>query len=91
VFDDGKAWPKLRKLTLRGINLIGFEEEIGEALDDFNKRVLPGVMVEEIPGNYMFFNTHKGTILNQHGADGLKPHLEAPYDDDAWNDFWPLF
>jgi hypothetical protein len=90
VFDTGKAWPKLRKLTLRGINLIGFEEETGEALDDFNKRALPGVTVEEMPGNYMFFNTRKGTILNQHGADGLKPHLETPHDDDEWDELWPL-
>jgi hypothetical protein len=90
VFDTGKAWPKLRKLTLRGINLIGFEEETGEALDDFNKRALPGITVEEMPGNYMFFNTRKGTILNQHGADGLKPHLETPHDDDEWDELWPL-
>jgi hypothetical protein len=84
VFDDGKAWPKLKKLTLRGINLTGFEEETEETLETFTKRALPGVTVQEIPGNYMFFNTRKGTIMNQHGADGLKPHLKSL--EEEWDD-----
>jgi hypothetical protein len=38
--------------------------------------MLPVVGVDQISGNYMFFNTRKGTIMNQHGADGLKAHLD---------------
>ena len=90
VFADGGCWPELKKLTFRGINLHGFEEEAGERLKDFTTRVLPGVQVEELRGNYMFLNTRKGTIMNQYGADGLKPHLdmnEDPYGFYHGNDF----
>ncbi|KAF1841687.1 uncharacterized protein K460DRAFT_293272 [Cucurbitaria berberidis CBS 394.84] len=72
VFADGGVWPNLRKVTFRGINLHGFEAEAGEALQAFTTRVLPGVQIEQVRGNYMFFNTRKGTVKNQHGADGLK-------------------
>jgi hypothetical protein len=85
AFDDGKASPKPKKLTSRGINLTGFDAETGETLETFTERALPGVTVKEMPGNYMFFNTRKGTIMNQHGADGLKPHLGSLEDD--WDDF----
>jgi hypothetical protein len=91
VFDDGKAWPSLEKLTLRGINLNGFEEETGETLDVFTKRVIPGVTVQNISGNYMFFNTRKGTIMNQYGADGLKPHIGPSHGNDEWDDLWYMF
>ncbi|KAI4605585.1 hypothetical protein J4E83_010578 [Alternaria metachromatica] len=47
-----------------------------ESLKDYSRKLLPGVQVNQILGNYMFFNTERGTILNQHGADGLKVHLE---------------
>jgi hypothetical protein len=76
TFDDGEAWPKLKSLTLRGINLAGFEDEAGETLHAFADRSIPGVIVQEVPGNYMFFSTRRGTILNQNGTDGLKPHLD---------------
>jgi hypothetical protein len=91
VFDDGKAWPKFEKLTLRGINLIEFEKEAGETLDVFTKRALPGVTVKNIPGNYMFFNTRKGTIMNQHGADGLKTHIGPSNGNNEWDDLWYMF
>jgi hypothetical protein len=85
TFDDGKPWPKLQKLTLRGINLNRFEAEIGKTLSTFTERSLPGTLVQEIPGNYMFLNTCTGTLMNQHGADGLRPQLDSPcthyYDD----------
>jgi hypothetical protein len=76
AFDNGKDWPKLTKLTLRGINLDGFEAEAGESFQVFKERALPGVTVLETPSNYMFFDGDRGVILNQHGADGLKPHLD---------------
>jgi hypothetical protein len=76
AFDDGRSWPKVKTLTFRGINLIGFEEAAGETLKAFNDRVLPGVQVKEVPGNYIYFDTRHGTIVNQDGADGLTPHLD---------------
>lgn len=85
LFDDGKGWPKMKKLTLRGINLQGFEEEAGETFQAFTDRALPEFEVQELPGNYMFFSTRSGYMLNRHGADGLKPHLDtnaSPYYND---------
>jgi hypothetical protein len=76
VFDDGGTWPKLKKPILRGVTLLGFEEEAGEALQIFMERVLPGVQLEQVAGNYMFFSTRKGTIMNEGGADGLKSDLD---------------
>ncbi|KAF2823579.1 hypothetical protein CC86DRAFT_372511 [Ophiobolus disseminans] len=95
VFDDGgETWPKLKKLTLRGINMHGFETEANETFQAFADRALPGVVVQEVPGNYMFFNTRNGIVLNQEGgADGLKPHLDPntdPHRDDEL-DFLGLF
>tara|TARA_R110002003_G_scaffold207_1_gene15975 strand:- start:42853 stop:43731 length:879 start_codon:yes stop_codon:yes gene_type:complete len=58
AIDDGEAWPNLKKLTFRGINLIGFEDKTGESLQAFVARALPGVEVQDIPGNYMFFNSY---------------------------------
>jgi hypothetical protein len=80
AFDNGEVWPNLKRLTLRGINLKGFEEEAGEAFQAFTNRTLPGVEVKDVPGNYMLFNTRKGTIMNQDGADGLKSHLDPNAD-----------
>lgn len=80
VFNDGGAWPKLKKLTLRGINLQGFEEEAGETFESFVARALPGVQVQDVAGNIMFFCTRKGTIMNNDGVDGLKPQID-PYQD----------
>jgi hypothetical protein len=76
TFGDGESWPRLKKLTLRGINLQDFEAETGETLSAFTERSLPGTFVQEIPGNYMYFNDHTGTIMSQHGADGLTPQLD---------------
>jgi hypothetical protein len=39
----------------------------------------------------MFFNTRKGTIMNQHGADGLKPHICPSHGSDEWDDLWYMF
>jgi hypothetical protein len=84
VFGDGAMWPKLKRLTLRGINLQGIEDEAGEDLQTLMTKMLPGIRVELLPGNFMYFNTRKGTIMNQHGADGLKPHLDM--DSDSFDD-----
>jgi hypothetical protein len=84
AFDDGESWAKLKTLTFHGINLIGFEEAAGEPLKAFNDRVLPGVQVQEVPGNYMYLDTRRGTIVNQDGANGFTPHLDPnanPYGD----------
>lgn len=63
-----EEWPNLKRLTFRGIS------------DDCHRghamRLLPGVQVDQVLGNFMFHDTHHGTILNHHGADGLKVHLE---------------
>lgn len=79
TFDDGKAWPTLQKLTLRGLNLTGFEYEYGEELSSFAARVLPGIHFREKNGNYMFFNPDTGTIENVNGVDGMKPQLDLPW------------
>jgi len=42
VFGVGRSWSKLRKLTLRGINFRHFEQEMGESLQNFASRLLPG-------------------------------------------------
>jgi hypothetical protein len=76
TFDDGEPWPRLKKLTLRGINLEDIEAETGETLSAFTERSLPGTFVQEVTGNYMFFNDNTGTIMSQHGADGLTPQLD---------------
>lgn len=79
TFDDGQAWPKLERLTLRGLNLVGFESEYGEDLLLFAERALPGVEVQEKKGHYMYFDADKGTIENMTGVDGLKPQLDIPW------------
>ncbi|KAH7406058.1 hypothetical protein DE146DRAFT_787229 [Phaeosphaeria sp. MPI-PUGE-AT-0046c] len=79
TFGDGKVWPKLKRLTLRGLNLQEYESDHGEELSEFTQRVLPGVEVIEESGHYMFFNPYSGTIENLNGADGLKPQLDAPW------------
>lgn len=79
TFDDGKAWPKLQKLTLRGLNLVGFEYEYRETLSEFAERVLPGVQFVEKKGHYMFYNPDTGTIENLGGVDGMKPQLDIPW------------
>jgi hypothetical protein len=88
AFDDGQTWPKLKSLTLRGINLSGFEEETGETLQSFQNRALPGIKLQETSGNYMFFSTRTGTIMNQYGTDGLKPQLSYEDDGDFSDDFY---
>lgn len=76
VFDDGEPWPKLQKLTIRGVNLMQFEEEVGESLKAYQSRVLPGVEIEQICGNYMFFEEDTGSIVTHPGVDGLKPSTD---------------
>ncbi|KAI4647026.1 uncharacterized protein J4E78_008998 [Alternaria triticimaculans] len=93
-----EPWPNLKTLTFRGMSSAkgDYWPKAGpdESLQDYSRKLLPGVQVNQIPGNYMFFNTERGTILNQHGADGLKVHLEfdgkhdleALYDSDNFTD-----
>ncbi|KAF2132123.1 hypothetical protein P153DRAFT_429316 [Dothidotthia symphoricarpi CBS 119687] len=79
LFDNQGSWPKLQKLTFRGWDTTNLYEEVREAKEPwhvFMARVLPQAQVEHVCGNHMFFSTRKGTILNQHGADGLMPHLD---------------
>ncbi|KAH7079085.1 hypothetical protein BKA63DRAFT_601299 [Paraphoma chrysanthemicola] len=80
TFDDGGAWPELKKLTFRGINLLELEDEAGESMDAWANRALPGVKVQSTDSNYMFFNTRSGTIMNNGSADGLMPHLDPEPD-----------
>ncbi len=77
VFDyDGLPWPKLRRLTLRGVKFLHAELVGQEGWELFTERILPGVMVRVVPGNYMFFNAQKGFVRNEGGgADGLRPWL----------------
>jgi hypothetical protein len=91
AFTDGGPWPKLSKLTFRGMASSGFDfmsdaAESKESLRDYAANMLPGVKVDQIYGNYMFFNTRKGTIMNQHGADGLKAHLDFDLDPDVFDE-----
>ncbi|KAI4670623.1 uncharacterized protein J4E79_000909 [Alternaria viburni] len=93
-----EPWPNLKTLTFRGMSSAkgDYWPKAGpdESLKDYSRKLLPGVQVNQILGNYMFFNTERGTILNQHGADGLKVHLEfdgkhdleALYDSDNFTD-----
>ncbi|KAI4702951.1 hypothetical protein J4E81_001824 [Alternaria sp. BMP 2799] len=75
-----EAWPNLNTLTFRGMSSAksNYWPKAGpdESLQDCSMKLLPGVQVNQILGNYMFLDTKRGTILNQHGADGLKVHLE---------------
>lgn len=75
-----EAWPNLKTLKFRGMSSAKGDYWPGagpdEFLPDYTTKLLPGVQVNQILGNYMFFDSHRGTILNQHGADGLKVHLE---------------
>ena len=91
-------WPNLKTLIFRGMSSSkgDYWPKPGpdESLSEYTTKLLPGVQVEQILGNYMFLNTERGTILNQHGADGLKVHLEfdgkhdleALYDSDNFTD-----
>ncbi|KAF2254864.1 hypothetical protein BU26DRAFT_559513 [Trematosphaeria pertusa] len=90
VFDDGAGWPKLARLIFRGVDERGFEQGLGESLQAFASRVLPGVQVDVVRGTHMFFSTRHGTISNRHGADGLKPHLD-PTEDPNVDFFGGLF
>jgi hypothetical protein len=82
-------WPNLEQLTFRGMAPSGhdFSEaaERTEHLKDFAAKMLPGVKVNQVPGDCMFFHKRKGTILNQYGADGLKAHLEPDIEDEYGN------
>jgi len=75
-----EAWPNLKKLTFRGMSSAkgDYWPKAGpdESLQERSMKLLPGVQVNQVSGNYMFLDTKRGTILNQHGADGLKVHLE---------------
>jgi hypothetical protein len=53
--------------------------------------VFLGVKVDQISGNYLFFHTRKGTIMNQHGADGLKAHLGFDRDSGDLDEFDDIF
>jgi hypothetical protein len=73
VFAEGGPWPKLKNLTFRDMASSGFDlmfddKEPEESLQDSVAKMLSEVKVDQISGNYMFFNTRKGTIMNQHGA-----------------------
>ncbi|KAI4630065.1 uncharacterized protein J4E87_003256 [Alternaria ethzedia] len=75
-----EPWPNLKTLTFRGMSSAkgDYWPKAGpdESLKDYSRKLLPGVQVNQILGNYMFFDSERGTILNQHGADGLKVHLD---------------
>jgi len=77
----GKDWPNLKKLKFRGISSARGdywppEAAPDESLQDSATKLLPGVQIDQVLGNFMFLDTARGTILTHHGADGLKLHLE---------------
>ncbi|KAF1838834.1 hypothetical protein BDW02DRAFT_626890 [Decorospora gaudefroyi] len=81
AFADGGPWPNLKGLTFCGMASKGppfgsdDDDEPAEPLRNFTAKMLPGVQIKEKPSGSMLFYTRKGTVLNQHGADGLSPHL----------------
>lgn len=86
VVDGGEDWPKLETLTLRGISVNGMKDETGERLEDFATRVLPDVEVKATSGNYMFFNSWVGAIMNRCGVDGLRPQHDLWYHPGLYED-----
>ncbi|KAF2030341.1 hypothetical protein EK21DRAFT_112062 [Setomelanomma holmii] len=76
VFAADVVFPALKRLMIRGVNLLNIEDELGDTLEGFLSKRLPGVDVDDRDGYHMFVSGMTGAVVGWQNLDGLLPHLD---------------